>query len=188
MDTHRRFFGEAMCDESAARFGGTTHSRETTLTTSRRRRRSSSHHDHLFSMEKKKRGKKPPKPEDEDDDDAPKKLPPPPPRAFFSGRRRDDDEDEEEEEKTSSSSSSSSGLHWDSFLSGFLNEKHTDDDAFKARVKARYHAAGSRDSCGLFSLGRGWQELCVAARPPGRSSGSFCATRSQEKRKEEEEG
>ena len=74
-----------------------------------------------------------------------------------------------------------------SFLCGFLNEKHTDDDAFKARVKARYHAAGSRDSCGLFSLGRGWQELCVAARPPGRTSGSFCATRSQEKRKEEEE-
>jgi hypothetical protein len=168
------------CDERAL----LKHTIETTLTTSRRRRSS-----HLFSMEKKKRGKKPPKPEDEDDDDAPKKLPPPPPRAFFSGRRRDDDEDEEEEEKTSSSSSSSSGLHhWDSFLSGFLNEKHTDDDAFKARVKARYHAAGSRDSCGLFSLGRGWQELCVAARPPGRSSGSFCATRSQEKRKEEEEG
>ena len=114
-------------------------------------------------MEKKKRGK-PPKPEEE----APKKLPPP---AFFSGRRRE----EVEEKKTSSSS----GLHWDSFR-GFLNEKHTDDDAFKARVKARYHAAGSRDSCGLFSLGRGWQELCVAARPPGggRSSGS-CATRSQ---------
>ena len=113
-------------------------------------------------MEKKKRGK-PPAPEE----DAPKKLPPP---AFFSGRRR---EDEEEEEKKTSSS-----VHWDSFR-GFLNEKHTDDDAFKARVKARYHAAGSRDSCGLFSLGRGWQELCVAARPPGRSSGSFCATRSQ---------
>jgi hypothetical protein len=119
----------------------------------------------FFHMEKKKkkRGKKPPKPE----------------------------EDDEEKKKTSSSSSSSSsgGLHhWDSFLCGFLNEKHTDDDAFKARVKARYHAAGSRDSCGLFSLGRGWQELCVAARPPGRASGSFCATRSQEKRKEEEEG
>ena len=149
------------------------HTLETTLTTSRRRRSS-----HLFSMEKKKRGK-PPKPEEE----APKKLPPP---AFFSGRRR---EEEDEEKKTSSSSS---GLHWDSFR-GFLNEKHTDDDAFKARVKARYHAAGSRDSCGLFSLGRGWQELCVAARPPGRSSGSFCATRSQrpafatEEREEEEE-
>ena len=128
----------------------------------------------FFHMEKKKkkRGKKPPKPE----------------------------EDDEEKKKTSSSSSSSSssgGLHhWDSFLCGFLNEKHTDDDAFKARVKARYHAAGSRDSCGLFSLGRGWQELCVAARPPGRSSGSFCATRSQlwpalfateEEREEEEE-
>ena len=134
---------------------------------------------------KKKRGKKPPKPEEE----APKKKLPPPPPAFFSGRRR---EEEDEEKKTSSSSSSSSGLHWDSFR-GFLNEKHTDDDAFKARVKARYHAAGSRDSCGLFSLGRGWQELCVAARPPGRSSGSFCATRSQrpafatEEREEEEE-
>ena len=150
------------CDERAL----LKHTIETTLTTSRRRRSS-----HLFSMEKKKRGK-PPKPEEE----APKKLPPP---AFFSGRRR---EDEEEEEKKTSSS-----VHWDSFR-GFLNEKHTDDDAFKARVKARYHAAGSRDSCGLFSLGRGWQELCVAARPPGRSSGSFCATRSQEKRKEEEEG
>ena len=121
---------------------------------------------HMEEKKKKKRGKKPPKPE----------------------------EDDEEKKKTSSSSSSSSsssgGLHhWDSFLCGFLNEKHTDDDAFKARVKARYHAAGSRDSCGLFSLGRGWQELCVAARPlTGRSSGSFCATRSQEKRKEEEEG
>ena len=141
------------CDERAL----LKHTIETTLTTSRRRRSS-----HLFSMEKKKRGK-PPAPEE----DAPKKLPPP---AFFSGRRR---EDEEEEEKKTSSS-----VHWDSFR-GFLNEKHTDDDAFKARVKARYHAAGSRDSCGLFSLGRGWQELCVAARPPGRSSGSFCATRSQ---------
>ena len=119
----------------------------------------------MYEKKKKKRGKKPPKPEEDD-----------------------------EEKKTSSSSSSSSGLHhWDSFLCGFLNEKHTDDDAFKARVKARYHAAGSRDSCGLFSLGRGWQELCVAARPPGRSSGSFCATRSQrpafatEEREEEEE-
>ena len=158
------------CDERAL----LKHTIETTLTTSRRRRSS-----HLFSMEKKKRGK-PPAPEE----DAPKKLPPP---AFFSGRRR---EDEEEEEKKTSSS-----VHWDSFR-GFLNEKHTDDDAFKARVKARYHAAGSRDSCGLFSLGRGWQELCVAARPPGRSSGSFCATRSQlwpalfateEEREEEEE-
>ncbi len=116
---------------------------------------------HMEKKKKKKRGKKPPKPE----------------------------EDDEEKKSSSSSSSSSGGLHhWDSFLCGFLNEKHTDDDAFKARVKARYHAAGSRDSCGLFSLGRGWQELCVAARPPGRSSGSFCATRSQEKRKEEEEG
>ena len=133
----------------------------------------------MYEKKKKKRGKKPPKPEEDD---------------------------EEKKTSSSSSSSSSSGLHhWDSFLSGFLNEKHTDDDAFKARVKARYHAAGSRDSCGLFSLGRGWQELCVAARPPGRSSGSFCATRSQlwpalfateeereeeeeEKRKEEEEG
>ena len=117
---------------------------------------------HMEEKKKKKRGKKPPKPE----------------------------EDDEEKKKKTSSSSSSGGLHhWDSFLcGGFLNEKHTDDDAFKARVKARYHAAGSRDSCGLFSLGRGWQELCVAARPPGRSSGSFCATRSQEKRKEEEEG
>ena len=154
------------CEERAL----SKHTLETTLTTSRRRS------SHLFSMEKKKRGK-PPAPEE----DAPKKLPPP---AFFSGRRR---EDEEEEEKKTSSS-----VHWDSFR-GFLNEKHTDDDAFKARVKARYHAAGSRDSCGLFSLGRGWQELCVAARPPGRSSGSFCATRSQrpafatEEREEEEE-
>ena len=101
-------------------------------------------------------------------------------------RREEEFEEEEEEEKKTSSSS-----HWD--FRGFLNEKHTDDDAFKARVKARYHAAGSRDSCGLFSLGRGWQELCVAARPPGRSSGSFCATRSQrpafatEEREEEEE-
>ena len=152
------------CDERAL----LKHTIETTLTTSRRRRSS-----HLFSMEKKKRGK-PPAPEEE----APK-LPP-----AFSGRRRE--EEEEEEKKTSSS------VHWDSFR-GFLNEKHTDDDAFKARVKARYHAAGSRDSCGLFSLGRGWQELCVAARPPGRSSGSFCATRSQrpafatEEREEEEE-
>ena len=131
--------------------------RDAETTTSRRR-------SHL-SMEKK-RGK-PPAPEEE----APK-LPPP---AFFSGRRREEEEEEEEEKKTSSSS-----FHWDSFR-GFLNEKHTDDDAFKARVKARYHAAGSRDSCGLFSLGRGWQELCVAARPQkgGRSSGSSCATRSQ---------
>ena len=121
----------------------------------------------MYEKKKKKRGKKPPKPE----------------------------EDDEEKKTSSSSSSSSSGLHhWDSFLCGFLNEKHTDDDAFKARVKARYHAAGSRDSCGLFSLGRGGQELCVAARPlTGRSSGSFCATRSQrpafatEEREEEEE-
>jgi hypothetical protein len=30
---------------------------------------------------------------------------------------------------------------------------------FRERLKPRYQAAGSRDSCGLFSLGRGWQEL-----------------------------
>ena len=94
------------------------------------------------------------------------KLPKPPPS-----------EEEEEEEKKKKTSSSSSSHYWD--FRGFLNEKHTDDEEFKARVKARYHAAGSRDSCGLFSLGRGWQELC-AARPPGGSSG-LCATRSQRK-------
>jgi hypothetical protein len=42
----------------------------------------------------------------------------------------------------------------------FFNEKHTDDSVFRERLKPRYQAAGSRDSCGLFSLGRGWQELC----------------------------
>jgi len=99
------------------------------------------------------------------------KLPKPPPP-------EEEEEEEEKKKKTSSSSSSSSSHYWD--FRGFLNEKHTDDEEFKARVKARYHAAGSRDSCGLFSLGRGWQELC-AARPPIGGSSGLCATRSQRK-------
>ncbi len=53
---------------------------------------------------------------------------------------------------------------------GFFNEKQTDDSVFQERLKPRYQAAGSRDSCGLFSLGRGWQELYAARAGCGGSS------------------
>jgi len=51
-----------------------------------------------------------------------------------------------------------------------FNEKQTDDSVFQERLKPRYQAAGSRDSCGLFSLGRGWQELYAARAGCGGSS------------------
>ena len=75
----------------------------------------------------------------------------------------EEEEKEEEEDKREAGGSS--------FLSylGF-NEKQTDDSVFQERLKPRYQAAGSRDSCGLFSLGRGWQELYAARAGCGGSS------------------
>ena len=76
---------------------------------------------------------------------------------------------EEEEEKAEAEDKREAG--GSSFLSylGF-NEKQTDDSVFQERLKPRYQAAGSRDSCGLFSLGRGWQELYAARAGCGGSS------------------
>ena len=77
--------------------------------------------------------------------------------------KTEEEEEEEEEDKREAGGSS--------FLSylGF-NEKQTDDSVFQERLKPRYQAAGSRDSCGLFSLGRGWQELYAARAGCGGSS------------------
>lgn len=76
---------------------------------------------------------------------------------------------EEEKEKAEAEDKREAG--GSSFLSylGF-NEKQTDDSVFQERLKPRYQAAGSRDSCGLFSLGRGWQELYAARAGCGGSS------------------
>ena len=76
---------------------------------------------------------------------------------------------EEEEEKAEAEDKREAG--GSSLLSylGF-NEKQTDDSVFQERLKPRYQAAGSRDSCGLFSLGRGWQELYAARAGCGGSS------------------
>jgi len=41
----------------------------------------------------------------------------------------------------------------------YFERKITEEKNFLVFVKPRYQSAGSRDSCGLFSLGRGWQEL-----------------------------
>jgi hypothetical protein len=75
--------------------------------------------------------------------------------------------EEEEEEKAEAEDKREAG--GSSFLS-YLNEKQTDDSVFQERLKPRYQAAGSRDSCGLFSLGRGWQELYAARAGCGGSS------------------
>ena len=76
---------------------------------------------------------------------------------------------EEEKEKAEAEDKREAG--GSSLLSylGF-NEKQTDDSVFQERLKPRYQAAGSRDSCGLFSLGRGWQELYAARAGCGGSS------------------
>lgn len=92
---------------------------------------------------------------------------------------------EEEEEKAEAEDKREAG--GSSFLSylGF-NEKQTDDSVFQERLKPRYQAAGSRDSCGLFSLGRGWQEL-YAARPGcgGSSRGGGGAFEEEEDEEDE---
>lgn len=77
----------------------------------------------------------------------------------------------EEEEKEKAEAEDKREAGGSSFLSylGF-NEKQTDDSVFQERLKPRYQAAGSRDSCGLFSLGRGWQELYAARAGCGGSS------------------
>jgi len=75
---------------------------------------------------------------------------------------------EEEEEKGEGEDGREAGSSFLSYL-GF-NEKQTDDSVFQERLKPRYQAAGSRDSCGLFSLGRGWQELYAARQGCGGSS------------------
>ena len=75
---------------------------------------------------------------------------------------------EEEEEKGEEEDGREAGSTFLSYL-GF-NEKQTDDSVFQERLKPRYQAAGSRDSCGLFSLGRGWQELYAARQGCGGSS------------------
>jgi len=75
--------------------------------------------------------------------------------------------EEEEKEKAEAEDKREAG---GSSLLSYLNEKQTDDSVFQERLKPRYQAAGSRDSCGLFSLGRGWQELYAARAGCGGSS------------------
>lgn len=77
-------------------------------------------------------------------------------------------EEEEKEEEAEEEDKREAGSSFLSYL-GF-NEKQTDDSVFQERLKPRYQAAGSRDSCGLFSLGRGWQELYAARAGCGGSS------------------
>lgn len=77
-------------------------------------------------------------------------------------------EEEEEEKAEAEDKREARGSSFLSYL-GF-NEKQTDDSVFQERLKPRYQAAGSRDSCGLFSLGRGWQELYAARAGCGGSS------------------
>ena len=81
---------------------------------------------------------------------------------FKTTTKEEEGEKEEEEDKREAGSSLLSYL-------GF-NAKQTDDSVFQERLKPRYQAAGSRDSCGLFSLGRGWQELYAARAGCGGSS------------------
>ena len=76
---------------------------------------------------------------------------------------------EEEEEKAEAEDKREAGGSSLLLYLGF-NEKQTDDSVFQERLKPRYQAAGSRDSCGLFSLGRGWQELYAARAGCGGSS------------------
>ena len=76
--------------------------------------------------------------------------------------------EEEEEKAEAEDKREARGSSFLSYL-GF-NEKQTDDSVFQERLKPRYQAAGSRDSCGLFSLGRGWQELYAARAGCGGSS------------------
>ena len=72
----------------------------------------------------------------------------------------------------------------DPFLCGLGNEKHTDDDAFKARVKALIPRGRlERDSCGLFSLEESGKND-VAARPPDEVVGFVL--RDEESREERE--
>ena len=52
-----------------------------------------------------------------------------------------------------------------------FNKKQTDDSVFQERLKPRYQAAGSRDSCGLFSLGRGCELYAARAGCGGSSRG-----------------
>lgn len=78
-------------------------------------------------------------------------------------------EEEEEEEKAEAEDKREAGGSSLLLYLGF-NEKQTDDSVFQERLKPRYQAAGSRDSCGLFSLGRGWQELYAARAGCGGSS------------------
>lgn len=77
-------------------------------------------------------------------------------------------EEEEEEKAEAEDKREAGGSSLLSYL-GF-NAKQTDDSVFQERLKPRYQAAGSRDSCGLFSLGRGWQELYAARAGCGGSS------------------
>ena len=82
--------------------------------------------------------------------------------------KRTTSEEEEKEKAEAEDKREAGGSSLLSYL-GF-NEKRTDDSVFQERLKPRYQAAGSRDSCGLFSLGRGWQELYAARAGCGGSS------------------
>ena len=82
--------------------------------------------------------------------------------------KRTTSEEEEKEKAEAEDKREAGGSSLLSYL-GF-NEKQTDDSVLQERLKPRYQAAGSRDSCGLFSLGRGWQELYAARAGCGGSS------------------
>ena len=84
--------------------------------------------------------------------------------------KRTTSEEEEKEKAEAEDKREAGGSSLLSYLGFNFNEKQTDDSVFQERLKPRYQAAGSRDSCGLFSLGRGWQELYAARAGCGGSS------------------
>jgi len=84
--------------------------------------------------------------------------------------KRTTSEEEEKEKAEAEDKREAGGSSLLSYLGFNINEKQTDDSVFQERLKPRYQAAGSRDSCGLFSLGRGWQELYAARAGCGGSS------------------
>ena len=84
--------------------------------------------------------------------------------------KRTTSEEEEKEKAEAEDKREAGGSSLLSYLGFNFNEKQTDDSVFQERLKPRYQAAGSRDSCGFFSLGRGWQELYAARAGCGGSS------------------
>jgi hypothetical protein len=99
--------------------------------------------------------------------------------------KRTTSEEEEKEKAEAEDKREAGGSSLLSYLGFNFNEKQTDDSVFQERLKPRYQAAGSRDSCGLFSLGRGWQELYAARAGCGGSSRGGGAFKDEEDEEDE---